>query len=103
MDTTEALNLAISSVFQKETVFFGLFLIGYYIQYKDKNDLKETNMQQQQFIQEQQFVLKEITRVVGDISRVQEKHGEVVEGISRAQDKYGERLERIESKLNKEG
>jgi len=80
------INAVLNSILNKETVFFGLFLLGYYLQNKDKNDLKETNFKQQEFITEQQDVLKDITREVGNIAKAQEKHGE--------------RLERIEAKLN---
>lgn len=71
---------AISSVFQKDTVFFGLFLVGYYMQYIDKKEQKD-------FIKEQQGVLVRLTRSVERIDARGEKHEA--------------RLERIENTLTR--
>lgn len=67
------------SLFQKDTVFFGLFLIGYYLQNKDRAEQKV-------FISKQQEVLVDLTAAVQEISKNQEKHND--------------RLERIENRFN---
>ncbi|PHB23094.1 hypothetical protein COE80_19470 [Bacillus pseudomycoides] len=82
---SQMITTVLNSILNKETVFFGLFLVGYYMQYKDKLDLKDTTRKQQEFMEAQQDVLKDITREVGNIAKAQERDSV--------------RLERIESKI----
>ncbi|MDF9611911.1 hypothetical protein P5763_07470 [Bacillus cereus] len=72
------IELAIKNLLNKDTVFLGLFLVGYYVQYVDKKE-------QKQFILDQQDVLVRLTRSVEKI----EARGEMHE----------KRLERIEDNL----
>ncbi|MBR9655796.1 hypothetical protein [Bacillus cereus] len=72
------IELAIKNLLNKDTVFLGLFLVGYYFQYVDKKE-------QKQFILDQQDVLVRLTRSVEKI----EARGEMHE----------KRLERIEDNL----
>lgn len=69
---------AVSNLMNKETVFFGLFLVGYYLQIQDKREQKG-------FIKEQQKVLIRLTRSV--------------EKIEQKSEKQDSRLDRIENKL----
>lgn len=69
---------AVSNLMNKETVFFGLFLVGYYLQIQDKREQKG-------FIKEQQKVLIRLTRSV--------------EKIEQRSEKQDSRLDRIENKL----
>ncbi|PEA53443.1 hypothetical protein CON64_18550 [Bacillus pseudomycoides] len=79
-------------IMNKETVFFGLFLYGYYLQQKDKLEQRElinhhagVIAEQQTFISKQQEVLKDIKDSVFDMAKNQEK--------------ITDRLEHIEKKL----
>ncbi|MEH7464585.1 hypothetical protein V7166_21750 [Bacillus thuringiensis] len=77
-------------IMNKETVFFGLFLYGYYLQQKDKLEQRElinhhagVIAEQQTFITKQQEVLKDIQGSVCEMSKNQEKITERLEHIER--------------------
>ncbi|WKV24084.1 hypothetical protein PSYJYH_000049 [Bacillus phage PSYJ-YH] len=79
------LSHALKMVLGKDTVFLGLFLVGYYLQFKDRGD-------QKLFINKQQDVLIDLTDSVKDIAKSHEQ-------MVRNQERADNRLDRIENKL----
>lgn len=81
---------AISVLFTKETAFFGLFIVSYYLLFTDKVKLQE-------FLIKQQDVLKDLTHSVQDIAKTQEKQHERIErmedNLDHFYDKVNNRLE----------
>lgn len=80
---------AIELIFTKETVFFGLFLIGYILQINEKKE-------QRLFINKQQSVLERLTNSVSEIVKTQEKHEDRMERMERSQDDF---LDKVNNKL----
>lgn len=81
---------AVSIMFTKETAFFGLFIVSYYLMFTDKVKLQE-------FLIRQQDVLSDLTHSVQDIAKTQEKQHERIErmedNLDRFYDKVNNRLE----------
>lgn len=80
----------IKHLFTKETAFFGLFLLSYVMQYRDKNIL-------QAFIMKQQDVLADLTDSVKDIARTQEKQHERIERMEENLDRF---YDKVNNRLN---
>lgn len=79
----------IQVLFTKETAFFGLFLVSYVLQYKDKITLHN-------FITKQQDVLSELTHAVKDIAKTQEKQHERIE---RMEDNLDHFYDKVNNKI----
>lgn len=66
MVETDVMAQALSAIFGKETVFFGLFLWMFWKQQKEKD-------KQNEFILQQQQILQELSNSIKDISASQNK------------------------------
>lgn len=84
------LEKAVTTLFTKETAFFGLFIVSFYLLYTDKVKLQD-------FLTTQQGVLKDLTHSVQDIAKTQEKQHERIErmedNLDRFYDKVNNRID----------
>ncbi|HDX9704391.1 TPA: hypothetical protein ROY17_002029 [Bacillus thuringiensis] len=81
---------AITMLLTKETAFFGLFLISFILQWKDKGMLHS-------FILKQQGVLADLTSAVQDIAKTQDKQHERIERMEDNLDRF---YDKVNTRLN---
>lgn len=84
------LEKAVGILLTKETAFFGLFLVSFYLLWKDKSVL-------QSFIIKQQGVLADLTSAVQDIAKTQDKQHERIERMEDNLDRF---YDKVNNRLN---